>query len=253
MMSHAYPSSRILRAYQICQKRQSGIKRVERRLTNLLHWHTSRKQLDKVARFEDCSWVKGFPSGLDRHATLDQVKSTGDSKLLQRSCDHGPCLLQVNLTVFGEKSGKGRFLCETPTDVVIGFEWFLLSQIFKLANEKFFEMKDLSLFVLRATHIPLVNVIRIPRLVLLIRRRHVGRPAMQLDWRERMENRLAEQLFLPTGRLPDRVCLWPDKKGINIPYCPPSPPSFLSLSVQHHHNRIPVLLYCRDWLSFIST
>lgn len=137
MMSHAYPSSRILRAYQICQKRQSGIKRVERRLTNLLHWHTSRKQLDKVARFEDCSWVKGFPSGLDRHATLDQVKSTGDSKLLQRSCDHGPCLFQVNLTVFGEKSGKGRFLCETPTDVVIGFEWFLLSQIFKLANENF--------------------------------------------------------------------------------------------------------------------
>lgn len=109
----------------------------ERRLTDLLHRYTSRKQLDKVARFEDCSWVKGFSSGLDRHATLDQVKSTGNSKLLQSSCDHGPCLLQVNLTVFGEKSGKGRFLCETPTEVVIGFEWFLLSQVFKSANENF--------------------------------------------------------------------------------------------------------------------
>lgn len=79
---------------------------------------------------------------------------------------------------------------------------------------------------MRATHIPLVNVIRIPRLVLLIRRRHVGRPAMQLDWRERMENRLAEQLFLPTGRLPDWGCMWPYKQGIHTRYCPPSPPSF---------------------------
>ena len=44
---------------------------------------------------------------------------------------------------------------------------------------------------------------------------------------EREWKTVAEQLFLPTGRLPDWVCMLPDKQGMNTRYCPSPPPSFL--------------------------
>ena len=118
-----------------CQSQANHTRKIN--ATDLLHRHTSRKQLDKVTRLQNCSRVESLPGRLDSHATLDQVQSARDSKLLQRSRDNRPCFLQVDFTVFGEKRSERRFLCKTSTKVVIGFECFLLlSQICGLAKAR---------------------------------------------------------------------------------------------------------------------
>lgn len=72
----------------------------------------------------------------------------------------------------------------------------------QVSQRKFFEMRFLCLFDFLVTHIPLVNVIRIPRLVLFICRRHVGGPAMQLGWREEWKSESPNNFFSPPAAYP---------------------------------------------------
>lgn len=136
IMSHAHSSSRIFRAYCQYQPLPNRVDRPRKRKAYLLHWNTSREQLDQIARFENSRRVKRFSRRLDRHATFDQVQGTGDTKLFQRSRDHRPCFLQVYFAVFREQGSKGRFFGEAASEVIIGLEWLLLSQDLPVSKKK---------------------------------------------------------------------------------------------------------------------
>lgn len=141
------------------------------RVIYLLHRHTSRQQLDQITGLEDRSRIERLSGRLDCHATLDQIQRTGNTEFLERSCHNGPCFLQVDFTVLGEQSGEGRFFSETTGDIVIGLEGFdLVATNLQLVSDRL-ETFDFGVLCGRA-YLPLVNVIRVPRLVPLVGGRH---------------------------------------------------------------------------------
>lgn len=82
---------------------------------------------------------------LDRHGTLDEIEDWHDAKLVEGLADEGPRVAEVSFAVFGKQRHEGRLLEEGAGRVLLG------------------EGLDL----------PLVNVVRVPRLGLLVGGRHV--------------------------------------------------------------------------------
>lgn len=134
--------------------------------TYLLNGNTSRKKLDQIASIQNRSRIPWLSCCLDGHATLDQVKSACDAILLQSSCDNWPRLLQVDFAILGEQADERRLLCKCATNIVLRLELFnLCMQVRKTVITVQIETRI-------PTNLPVINVIRIPRLVLLICRGH---------------------------------------------------------------------------------
>lgn len=82
---------------------------------------------------------------LDCHGTLDEIEDWHNAKLVESLADKGPRVAEVSFAVFGKQRHEGRLLEEGAGRVLLG------------------EGLDL----------PLVNVVRVPRLGLLVGGRHV--------------------------------------------------------------------------------
>jgi hypothetical protein len=87
--------------------------------------------------------------------------------LFERASDHGPCFTQIHFTILGEEGDEGRFFGEGAALVIVGSEGFNLVNWSERADPGWRNRLD-------QTHIPFINVIRIPWLVFLVRTGHCG-------------------------------------------------------------------------------
>lgn len=114
-------------------------------LDGLRRGDAARQQLDEVAGVEDGGRVKRLARRLDHHGTLHQVQRAGDAVLLERLGDERPRLLEVDFAVLGEERHEGRLFGKCAASIVLGLE---------LLN------------------LPLVDIVRVPRLFFFVCRRH---------------------------------------------------------------------------------
>ena len=130
-------------------------------LDGLWRGHGASKQLDKIARIENGCRIEclGTPLAvrawngaeeshlarcLDRHGTFDKIENWDNAKLVESLGDEGPRVAEISFAVFGKQGHERRLFEERAGRVLLG------------------EGLDL----------PLVDVVRIPRLGLLVCGRH---------------------------------------------------------------------------------
>src|SRR5690554_4322581 len=151
IMSHAIPSSRILRAWfemkkkeLLCQcpsfhrvPRLMNKKKEKKKKRNMMYLrqrHTTGQELDQISGLENHIRIPGLTGSLDCHATFNQIENTGNADLFERTGDMTPDFPQVILSVFGEQGCKGG-----------------------LFRKRCWVVRRLELL-----HLPVVNIIRVP-------------------------------------------------------------------------------------------
>lgn len=85
---------------------------VLKHLERLRGGHTTREELEQVARLEDDIGVPGLAGGAHGHLALDEVELARKAVAVERGGDTAPYGAQVGLAVLGEEEGEGRLLEE---------------------------------------------------------------------------------------------------------------------------------------------
>lgn len=125
----------------------------------------TREQPDEISRIQDSRGIECFSRRLDRHVALNQIQLARNLVLLERPGHNRPCFADIRLAVLGELDLERRLLEEGSSFVVFRFElvnlWPVLATVTRHVAGA------------GGNHLPLVDVIRVPRLLDIMSRRHV--------------------------------------------------------------------------------
>jgi hypothetical protein len=110
----------------------------------------SGQQLDKISGVEYGGGVVCLQGSEDRHATLGKVQLTSDALFCQGGRYDLPACAEVLFTILGKQGRETRLLCEGASSIILGLE---------------------------RVDLPFVDVVRVPRFLGVVCRRHRGKRA----------------------------------------------------------------------------